>query len=158
RVEPRPAVRRDDPLAPGHYRTGNEGSRPMRMPGRLALLVPLAGAWIAIHAHAAGPVFSDDGPDPAADGKAPTYPVGPRLAAPLPQPIMVGTYSHWDDKYPYRTAARAVSPSPLRRAPEELSLSYTYKNAHHDLIDYLSRHPVTGLLIARGDTMLFEHY
>ena len=107
---------------------------------------------------AAGPVFSDTGPDAAAYGSAAGYPIGPRLAAPLPQQIMVGTYTHWSDKYWHHLVARADTPSPLQRASEELTLSYTYQGWQHDLPDYLSRNPTTGLLIARDDTVLYEHY
>lgn len=117
------------------------------------LLIGWAGA-----AYAAGPVFSDTGPDAAAYGASEGYPVGPRVATPLPQSIMVGTYSHWGDKYRHRSITRPASPSVLRRSASEVSVSYTYRGATHDLPDYLSRHPATGLLIARDDTILFEHY
>jgi CubicO group peptidase (beta-lactamase class C family) len=104
-----------------------------------------------------GPVFSESGPEAAAYGMAESYPVGSR-AAPVPQFSMVGHYSHFDEKYPFRTAAHAAVPSVWRRAAEELALPYTYDGTGHDLPDYLARHPATGLLIARGDTILFEHY
>jgi CubicO group peptidase (beta-lactamase class C family) len=114
-------------------------------------------ALIAAPAWAGGPVFSDTGPDSAAYGAAAGYPVGTRVA-PVPQTFMVGHYSHFGEKYPSRVAAKARTPSVWQRVPEELSLNYTYKGARHDLPDYLSRHPATGLLIARHDTILFEHY
>jgi CubicO group peptidase (beta-lactamase class C family) len=104
-----------------------------------------------------GPVFSDSGPDAEAYGASAGYPPGPRIA-PVPQSIMVGHYSHFAEKYPARAAARADKPSPWQRGAAELSLNYTYAGASHDLPDYLSRHPATGLLIARGDTILYEHY
>jgi CubicO group peptidase (beta-lactamase class C family) len=106
---------------------------------------------------ASGPEFSRSGPDAAAYGEADDYPAGPRIV-PVPQSFMVGTYTHFSDKYPHRVAARADTPSVWRRAEEELTLAYTYQGERHDLPDYLSRHPATGLLIARGDTILFEHY
>ncbi len=110
--------------------------------------------WLA----AAGPVFSDTGPDAAAYGAGAGYPIGPRVAAPLPQDIMVGSYSHWPDKYRHHVVARPTTSSLLHRSAEELSLSYAYRGQQHDLADYLSRHPATGLLIARGDSILYEHY
>lgn len=119
------------------------------------LLLSLAATAAA---QAGGPVFSDTGPDAAAYGSAAGYPVGPRLAAPLPQNILVGTYSHWSDKYPHHEIPRPPTASPLGRATEELALTYRYQGANHDLSDYLSRHPATGLLIARGNTILFERY
>jgi CubicO group peptidase (beta-lactamase class C family) len=113
---------------------------------------------VSSSAYAAGPVFSDTGPDAAAYGAAAGYPIGPRMAAPLPQNILVGTYSHWSDKYPHRLVPRAPAVSPLQRAPEELALTYRYQGSDRDLPDYLSRHPATGMLIAHNDTILFEHY
>ena len=119
-------------------------------PRALAAFSP--SAWAA-----SGPSFSDTGPDAAAYGAAENYPPGPR-AAPLPQANMVGTFSHFAEKYPHRAAARAATPSVLRRAAETLTLNYDFGGKTHDLADYLARHPATGLLIARGDTILFEHY
>ncbi len=119
----------------------------------LVLLLALAGT-----AHAAGPFFSDSGPDAEAYGAAMGYPIGPRMAGPLPQNNMVGSYSHSGDKYRHRIVAHPPAPSVLYRSDDEVTLSYSYRGAHHDLPDYLSRHPATGLLIARDDTILFEHY
>lgn len=125
-------------------------------------LIGTVACLIAVIASASwageGPVFSDTGPDAAAYGAAEGYPIGPRVSPPVPQAFMVGHYSHFSEKYPYRTAARASTPSPWRRAEQELSFTYSFRGVSHDLTDYLSRHPVTGLLIARGDTILFEHY
>lgn len=106
---------------------------------------------------AAEPVFSSVGPDAGAYGAAEGYPIGAR-AAPVPQAAMVGHYSHFSEKYPHRTAARPAQASVLRRAAAELTVPYMFGGAAHDLPDYLSRHPTTGLLIARGDEILFEHY
>ena len=106
---------------------------------------------------AAGASFSETGPDAAAYGAAEGYPPGPRTA-PLPQAHMVGTFSHFAEKYPHRAAARPATPSPLRRAAEVLALSYVFGGQTRDMADYLNRHPATGLLIARGDTILFEQY
>ena len=109
-------------------------------------------------AHAgADPVFSPTGPDAELYGAGQGYPYAVR-AFPLPQAAMVGTYSHFAEKFPHRAAARAPAPSLLRRAPVELTLPYVYRGAGSDLPGYMARHPVTGLLIARGDTILFEHY
>ena len=106
----------------------------------------------------ADPVFSDSGPDAASFG-APDYPVNPEMrGAQLSQKYLVGNYSHFDQIHKTRRVDKADSPSPLRRAPEELALSYTFQGDSHTLGDYLERHPATGLLIARGDEILFEHY
>ncbi len=117
------------------------------------MLLALGGSAWADEA----PVFSPTGPDAAAYGAAEGYPVGGR-AAPIPRVDMVGSYSHFAEKYPSRQVARADSPSVWLRATRELTLDYTYQGQTRDLPDYLSRNPTTGLLIARGDTILYEHY
>lgn len=106
---------------------------------------------------AAAPVSSETGPDAAAYGAGDGYPTGPRMQV-LPPGYMVGSYTHWADKYPHHDIARPAAASPLRYADGELTLPYTFKGQDSDLPGYLSRHPATGLLIARNDTILFEHY
>jgi CubicO group peptidase (beta-lactamase class C family) len=46
----------------------------------------------------------------------------------------------------------------LKRAAAEIAPVYHYDGRQKPIADYLNTHPVTGLLIARGDTILFEHY
>jgi CubicO group peptidase (beta-lactamase class C family) len=134
-----------------------DGPRMTRQSPRLLRAACFLLALAAAPSWAAGPVFSDTGPDAEAYGKALGYPVGGRVT-PVPQPDMVGHYSHFAEKYPSRVASRPATPSPWQRADRELALKYTYLGVSHDLPDYLSRHPATGLLIARGHTILFEHY
>ena len=117
-----------------------------------AVLLSLPSAVLA----AADPVFSDGGPDAAGYGAAQGYPIGDRHAP--AQGAMVGTYSHYDRIWPFHRVARADAPAPLRRAPAEVSVSYRFQGAVRSVDDYLARNPVTGLLIAREDTILFEHY
>jgi CubicO group peptidase (beta-lactamase class C family) len=124
----------------------------MRHPWIAALLLSLPTPLAA----AADPVFSDTGPDAAAYGAAQNYPIGGRTAPTQPQ--MVGTYSHYDRIWPSHLVTRADTPAPLRRAPQELALTYQFAGATRTLENYLARNPVTGLLIARDDTILFEHY
>lgn len=105
---------------------------------------------------AADPVFSSTGPDAAAYGKAQGYPVGG--VSPPTQQRMVGSYSHYDRIWPFHRVAKAADPTPLRRAAQEIALTYQFRGATHSLDDYLAHNPVTGLLIAHDDTILFEHY
>ena len=116
------------------------------------LLASAHGAWAQ-----AGPIFSDTGPDAAAYGAEEGYPLSPQRARP-PQKFLVGTFSHYDQIYPSRRVAKPAAPSPLRRAGEELVLTYRFRDNAYGLGDYLDRVPVTGLLLARGDEILFEHY
>ena len=97
------------------------------------------------------------GPDASAYG-APDYPVGTRRAEPYPQVNLVGAFSHYDQLYSSHAIAKAASPSTLRRAPQELALTYSFDGQARSLDDYLERNPATGLLIARGEEVLFEHY
>jgi CubicO group peptidase (beta-lactamase class C family) len=53
---------------------------------------------------------------------------------------------------------RATTPSPLARAASAPAIRYEYQGQIFTLEDYLRRNPATGLLIARGDTILIERY
>ena len=103
------------------------------------------------------PVFSDTGPDAAAFGADAGYPIGTRGTL-NEQKNMVGEYSHYDELLPARLVTRAATPSTFERASEELTLRYRHQGEWHTLPDYLDRSPVTGLLIVRDRTILFEHY
>jgi CubicO group peptidase (beta-lactamase class C family) len=118
-----------------------------------AVLLPLSGPAFA----QALPVFSDTGPDAALFGADEGYPIGTRATL-NQQQYMVGEYSHYDELLPARLVARAATPSPFERAPEELTLRYQHQGEWHTLDDYLERNPVTGLMIVRDRTILYEHY
>lgn len=109
----------------------------------------------SMHARAAD--SSGDGPDAAAYGQALGYPVALRGQANT-QRFMVGSYSHFDAIYPSRTIAKPPVPSPLRASRMPASFAYVFHNQLYTLDSYLSRNPATGLLIARGNTVLFERY
>jgi CubicO group peptidase (beta-lactamase class C family) len=53
---------------------------------------------------------------------------------------------------------KAPAASPLPRLASELPIRYVFQDTSHTLDDYLARHPATGLLIARGDSILVERY
>ncbi|ULK95199.1 serine hydrolase [Bradyrhizobium sp. I71] len=103
-----------------------------------------------------GPVFSDSGPDAELYGAAEGYPVGKR-GAPPQLDRLVGSYSHFGEIYPSRRVGRATAPWQFKRAPEP-SITYSFGTEKLSIADYLKRNPVTGLLIARDDTILYEHY
>ena len=126
---------------------------------KLALLIFLLVAdGLAATAQAqALPVFSPSGPDADAYGAAENYPVAP-LGIARSQKNLVGAFSHFDQLNRTRVVARAPAPWNWQRAPAELKLNYSFRGRSYDLADYLARHPVTGLLIARDSTILFEHY
>jgi CubicO group peptidase (beta-lactamase class C family) len=119
-------------------------------------LVP-ALCLVAGHAWGqANPVFSPTGPDAAAYGYEQNYPYGPPTGE-LVQMFMVGTLSHFDRIFPHHVVARGTA-APLLRAREELALTYHHDGMTLSLGDYLRRNAATSLLIARGDTILYEHY
>jgi CubicO group peptidase (beta-lactamase class C family) len=104
----------------------------------------------------AGPVFSDTGPDAATYGAAAGYPVGTRATATqLDQ--LVGVYSHFDEIYSSRRISAATTPWHFKRSPEP-SIVYNFDSQQLTIADYLKRNPVTGLLIVRDDTIVYEHY
>jgi CubicO group peptidase (beta-lactamase class C family) len=76
----------------------------------------------------------------------------------MPQRLLVGAHSRFDTLWPSHAVAPASQPAPLRRANAEAAVAYSYDGAAQTLDSYLAHQPVTGLLIARDDTILFEHY
>jgi CubicO group peptidase (beta-lactamase class C family) len=103
-----------------------------------------------------GPVFSDTGPDAEVYGVAAGFPVGDRATASQPGHL-VGTYSHFGEMFPSRLVRRAATPWLFKRAPEP-SISYTFRSDRFSIKNYLERNPTTGLLIAKDDIILYEHY
>ena len=115
-----------------------------------------AGPGIPENAGVPGPVFSDSGPDAAAYGAAAGFPVGTRMTASQPGNL-VGTYSHFDQLIPSRAVRRATTPWLFKRAVGP-AISYNFGSDRLSIETYLGRNPTTGLLIARDDTILYEHY
>ncbi len=108
-----------------------------------------------------GPVFSPTGPDAERYGAAEGFPIADRALPvqpgnPYEPKYRVGAFSHFDEIYPTRRIRRAAAPWLFNRSQAEIR--YSYKGNRSSVKDYLSRNPVTGLLIARDDRILFEHY
>jgi hypothetical protein len=109
----------------------------------------------------ADPLFSPSGPDAERYGAADGYPVpSPHLARlqgnPFEPRYRVGAFGHFDKLFPAPSIKRADTFWAWKRTPSEIR--YSYRGNRSSLADYLSRNPVTGLLIARDDRILFEHY
>ena len=101
-------------------------------------------------ADAAGPTFSASGPNAQTYGAAEGYPVpdpatARRQGNPWEPRDRVGAFTHIDAIYPTRLVKRAAAPWSYKRAPAALS-----DPLRDRVTGYLSRNPVTGLLIARG--------
>jgi len=104
----------------------------------------------------AGPVLSNTGHDAAAYGADEGYPLG-TLATGAEVRHLVATYSHFDELTPARIVARAAASWSFQRAAEP-EIYYSFGGERLTIADYLSRQPTTGLLLARDDTVLYEHY
>lgn len=104
-----------------------------------------------------GPVFSDNGPHAADYGAAEHFPIGPRETFDQVVGNFVGAYSHFDQIFPSRLVPRASRSWDFKRAREP-KIFYNFESGRFSIENYLSRNPTTGLLIAKDDTILYEHY
>ena len=108
-----------------------------------------------------GPTFSATGPDARLFGAEEGYPVpdtaeARRQGNPWKPEYRVGAFTHLDQIYPTRRVARAGSPWKFKRSTAEIY--YDFRGRRFSAVDYMSRNPVTGLLIAKDDQILFERY
>jgi len=105
-------------------------------------------------APAAGPRFDAGGPNADAYGAREGYPWKSiyRLK------YFVAGFTSADEHFEGRVVRRAVSPSALGRPSAEPDPRYEYDGTTLTLDDYLARNPVTGLIVARGETLLVERY
>jgi len=101
--------------------------------------------------------FAAGGPDTEDYGASEGYPIGDRSTF-FRIPFLVGSHSHLDQIFEGRLIRRATTPSRLARVNSEPELRYEFGGETRTLDDYLARNPATGLLIARGDTILIERY
>ena len=125
---------------------------------RLAALA-LAASSFTTQSHAqAGPSFRADGPVAEAYGMAKGYPMCTGLQYVNDVSCRVGAFSNYGQLFPSRVIRAPAQASPLKRAAQELPLTYTYEGKSRTIDDYLNSRPVTGLLIAKDDTILVERY
>ncbi|WP_167561108.1 serine hydrolase [Bradyrhizobium sp. AS23.2] len=116
----------------------------------------ITSAQEAAKLSAAGPVFSNTGYDANAYGANEGYPLG-TLAVGAEMRHLVATYSHFDELTPAHIVGRAAAAWSFQRAAEP-EIYYSFRGERRTIADYLSRQPTTGLLLARDDTILYEHY
>ncbi|MBM3598038.1 MAG: serine hydrolase [Alphaproteobacteria bacterium] len=128
----------------------------MRSASQLCILIA-ALALLAVPADGgpAEPKFSPTGPDAADYGEANGYPIGTRATS-FQIPFLVGAQSHLDQILPSRDVASPETAFRFKRAAEEPQI--TYLSGVLTVDDYLQRHPATGLLILKDDTILLERY
>ncbi len=125
-----------------------------------AACFPLIGGSRASAADA-GPVFSKGGPNAELYGASESYPVpgwwhGRREGNPFSPKYRVGGFSHIDEIFWTRRVARAPAPWNFKRVPADIR--YRFRGNASSIEEYLARNPVTGLLIAKDDQILCEHY
>lgn len=108
-----------------------------------------------------GPSFSSAGPDAELYGMKEDYPLPDILDArrqgdPWEPKYRVGAFTHIDQIYPTRLVQRAATPWHFKCSTAEIY--YDFRGKRLSPADYMSRNPVTGLLIAKDDQILFERY
>jgi CubicO group peptidase (beta-lactamase class C family) len=108
-----------------------------------------------------GPGFSPSGPNAEYYGEKEGFPVADHSLTVQPgEPYnikyRVGAYSHFDEIYPTHRIKRAARPWMFKRSKADIR--YSFLGNRSSVAEYLSRNPVTGLLIAKDDEILFENY
>lgn len=103
------------------------------------------------------PLFSADGPDAGAYGAADHYPVG-TASTMFEEKYMVGAFSHFDTLFPVHDVLQAAHAWDFQRPDSPSQITYLHAGSRYSMKDYLEHLPVTGLLIAKRDEILFEAY
>jgi CubicO group peptidase (beta-lactamase class C family) len=109
-------------------------------------------------AQGAGPRFRADGPDADEFGRKEGYPSCKGIEYVDQLRCRVGALSRYDTLFPARTITAPKQSVPLARAASEPVIRYGFAGLGLTLDDYLNRQPVTGLLIAKDNTILVERY
>jgi CubicO group peptidase (beta-lactamase class C family) len=109
----------------------------------------------------AGPIFSTTGPNAELYGAKDGYPLpdiaeARRQGDPWEPKYRVGAFTHIDHIYPTRLIRRAVTPWAFKCSRADVY--YNFQGSKFSPLDYMSRNPVTGLLIAKDDQIIFERY
>jgi CubicO group peptidase (beta-lactamase class C family) len=106
-----------------------------------------------------GLVFSPTGPDAELYGATEAFPLPgfwARLKGNPYEPKYRVGYSQFDKILSTRTVKRSTKPWVFKRS--QVDIRYSYAGKPSSVSEYLSRNPVTGLLIAKDDQILLEHY
>ena len=106
----------------------------------------------------AGPRFRADGPNAEEFGRKEGYPSCKGIAYVDETRCRVGALSRYDTLFPARTITAPKQSIPLARAASEPVIRYGFAGLELTLDDYLNRQPITGLLIAKDNTILAERY
>lgn len=117
-----------------------------------------AFAQAAPASQAAGPRFRADGPNADEFGQKEGYPSCKGIDYIEQTRCRVGALSHYDTLFAARTITAPKQSVPLARAASEPVIRYGFAGLELTLDDYLNRQPVTGLLIAKDNTVVVERY
>lgn len=128
----------------------------MRPAAPLALV--FVACLVAASAAAQAPRFNPGGPEAELYGRAAGYPVCQRFDYIDDLGCRVGAFSNMDRLFPARAIKAPAAASPLRRAAAEPAIRYDWNGESRTIDRFLETNHVTGLLIARGDTILVERY
>jgi CubicO group peptidase (beta-lactamase class C family) len=71
---------------------------------------------------------------------------------------LVDSHSRMDEIFPAHRVDKPAAPRPLRRAAAEPAIGYRVEGEERTLDGYLARHPTTGFLLVKDDTILVERY
>ena len=107
---------------------------------------------------AAIPRFRADGPSADEFGQKDGYPSCKGIDYVDQKRCRVGALSRYDTLFPARTISAPKQSIPLARAVHEPVIHYAFAGLKLTLDEYLNRQPVTGLLIAKDNTILVERY
>ncbi|WP_119420177.1 serine hydrolase domain-containing protein [Desertibaculum subflavum] len=123
-----------------------------------ALAVGAIFACRAASVAAGSPVFDPGGPEAERLGlSASGFPVANQQTF-WQIPFLVDSHSRLDEIFPARRVARSDAPRAIARAVEPPPLTYRVGNEARTIDGYLARNPITGLIIAKDDTILVERY
>ena len=108
-----------------------------------------------------GPSFSPTGPNAELYGAAEGYPVPDPVKArlqgdPWESKYRVGAFTHLDELYATRLIQRATNPWMFKCSAADVQ--YEFRGNRLSLIDYVSRNPISGLLVVKDEQVLFERY
>jgi CubicO group peptidase (beta-lactamase class C family) len=109
----------------------------------------------------AGSIFSATGPNAEFYGAKDGYPLPDIMEArrqgdPWEPRYRVGAFTHIDQIYQTRLIERAATPWKFKCSGADVH--YDFQGSRFSPLDYMSRNPVTGLLIAKDDQIIFERY
>ena len=97
------------------------------------------------------------GPDAQLYGQPEHYPTGSPSNM-FERKYLVGDFSHFDKLFPADTISPSAKPWEFHAPVDSAEIRYLHAGAGYSITDYLNHLPITGLLIAQGDQVLFEAY